>query len=57
MKVKNLFPDQEEALDLALLIAACPFLSAGHNGPAPLPRVVVVMVPVRASAVHFWTGV
>jgi hypothetical protein len=43
--------DQEEVLDV-LLIAMCPFLSAGHNGPAPLPLVVVVMVPVCESAEH-----
>lgn len=30
----------------------CPFLSAGHNGPAPLPLVVVVMVPMCESAEH-----
>jgi hypothetical protein len=44
--------DQEEVLDGLLLIAMCPFLSAGHNGPAPLPLVVVVMVPVCESAEH-----
>jgi hypothetical protein len=53
IKVKNPFPHQEEVLDSVLLIAKCPFLSAGHNGPAPLPLVVVVvMVPLRESAGH-----
>jgi hypothetical protein len=43
---------QEEVLDSALLIAMCPFLSAGHKSTAPLPMMVVVMVQVCESAGH-----
>ncbi|HEV7766429.1 MAG TPA: hypothetical protein VGQ76_15605 [Thermoanaerobaculia bacterium] len=52
IKVKNLFPHQEEVLDSALLIAMCPFLSAGHTQPAPLPLMVVVMVVLCGNAEH-----
>jgi hypothetical protein len=57
IKSKTSSVDQEEVLDVALLLAMCPFLAAGHKQTAPLPLVVVVMVQMRASAGHFWTGV